>query len=124
MFDHIGIEVRDFEKSKKFYEAVLAPLGSKLVADLKEWNAAGFGTTRPQFWIGQGKPVNGEDELHVCFSAKNRAEVRAFYDAAIRAGAKDNGAPGLRPEYHEHYYGAFVIDPDGHNVEACCHHPE
>lgn len=124
MFDHVGFEVRDLEKSKKFYENALAPLGVKLIADLKEWGAAGFGTDRPRFWLGSGKPSNGTDELHICFSAKNRAEVHAFYEAAIAAGAKDNGKPGLRTEYHEHYYGAFVLDFDGHNIEACCHHPE
>jgi catechol 2,3-dioxygenase-like lactoylglutathione lyase family enzyme len=124
MLDHIGFEVRDLQKSKAFYEKALAPLGIRLILDLKEWNAAGFGKDRPQFWIGKGEPKGGEDEVHLCFSAKNRAEVRAFYEAAIQAGAKDNGRPGLRPEYHENYYGAFVLDPDGYNIEACCHLPE
>ena len=124
MFDHIGLEIRDIEVSKKFYLSALAPLGITLVADLKEWNAAGFGKERPQFWLGTGKPTNGEDEVHICFQAKNRAEVQSFYDAAIKAGGKDNGKPGLRPEYHANYYGAFVLDPDGHNIEACCHTSE
>ena len=92
--------------------------------DLEEWAAAGFGIDRPRFWIGGGNPSNGEGEFHVSFSAKNRAQVRAFYEAAIAAGARDNGKPGLRPEYHPDYNGGFVIDPDGNNVEACCHDPE
>ena len=80
---------------------------------------AGFGADRPHFWIGTGKPLTGR--LHVAFAAKNRAEVRAFYEAALAAGGIDNGAPGLRPHYHENYYGAFVLDPDGHNIEAVNH---
>ena len=124
MFDHIGIEVRDLKKSKSFYETALAPLGVKLLVFLEEWGAAGFGTDRPRFWIGGGKPTNGPDEVHICFAANDRAQVHAFYEAAIQAGARDNGKPGLRPEYHENYYGAFVLDPDGHGIEACCHQPE
>ena len=124
MFDHVGVDVRDLGKSKSFFEKALAPLGIKLLMFSEEWGAAGFGTDRPRFWIGKGSPSNGPDEVHVCFMAKNREEVRAFYDAAIKAGAKDHGAPGMRPQYHEHYYGAFVLDPDGNNIEACCHHPE
>ena len=124
MFDHVGLEVSDLEKSKRFYEMALQPLGIKLIADLKEWKAAGFGTDRPRFWLGGGKPGYDADEIHVSFSAKSRADVRAFYAAAMEAGGKDNGKPGVRPEYHENYYGAFVLDPDGNNIEACCHHPE
>ncbi len=82
---------------------------------------AGFGDERPHFWIGTGKPLVGR--LHVAFAAKNRADVRAFYEAALAAGGIDNGAPGLRPHYHENYYGAFVLDPDGHNIEAVNHLP-
>lgn len=124
MFDHMGFDVRDLKKSKKFYETALAPLGVKLIVYLEEWKAAGFGTDRPRFWLGEGKPTNGDDDVHLCFSAKNRAEVRAFYEAAIKAGGRDNGPPGLRPMYHENYYGAFVLDPDGNGIEACCHLPE
>jgi len=124
VFDHIGFEVKDLQKSKRFYELVLAPLGVKLIADLVEWKAAGFGIERPQFWISAGRPTSGDDQVHLCFSAKNRGEVRSFYEAAMKAGARDNGAPGSRPEYHEHYYGAFVLDLDGYNIEACCHSPE
>lgn len=124
MFDHIGLEVRDLEKSKRFYTRVLETLGAKLLSDLVEWQAAGFGVDRPRFWIGGGKPINGEKEVHICFTAKNRAEVVAFYAAAMEMGGRDNGKPGLRPEYHANYYGAFVLDPDGHNIEACCHDAE
>lgn len=124
MIDHMGFDVRDLHKSKSFYERALAPLGIKLQVYLEEWGAAGFGTDRPRFWLGKGTPSNGADEVHLCFSAKNRSEVRAFYEAAISAGGRDNGPPGLRPIYHEHYYGAFVLDPDGNGIEACCHLPE
>ncbi|MBN8554328.1 MAG: VOC family protein [Deltaproteobacteria bacterium] len=126
MFDHMGIHVRDWEKSRKFYELALAPLGIKLLRNYDEYKVSGYGTERPQFWVGTGekKPINGEKEVHICFTAKTHAEVKAFYDAAMKAGARDNGAPGLRPEYHENYYGAFVLDPDGHNIEACCQIPQ
>jgi catechol 2,3-dioxygenase-like lactoylglutathione lyase family enzyme len=128
VLDHIGLPVSDFERSKAFYKAVLAPLGIGLLMerDLSDDDGpagyAGFGASRPQFWIGTGKPFTGR--LHVAFAAPDRATVRAFYEAAIAAGAKDNGPPGLRPHYHANYYGAFVIDPDGHNVEAVSHLPE
>jgi predicted lactoylglutathione lyase len=124
MFDHVSFEVRDLEKSKVFFEKALAPLGVKLVMDLKEYGAAGFGKDRPQFWLGQGEPRAQENEIHVCFSANNRAEVKSFYDAAIAAGGKDNGKPGLRPEYHQDYYAAFVFDLDGHNIEVSSRRPE
>jgi catechol 2,3-dioxygenase-like lactoylglutathione lyase family enzyme len=128
MFDHIGIDVRDLHRSKQFYQEALAPLGIQLLVYWEEWKAAGFGTDRPRFWLGGGEPGNGprngEDEVHICFSARNRAEVRAFHEAALRAGGRDLGPPGMRPQYHASYYGAFVLDPDGHNVEACCHAPE
>jgi catechol 2,3-dioxygenase-like lactoylglutathione lyase family enzyme len=127
MLDHIGFTVTDFARSKAFYERALAPLGVRIVKQVTlsedgEDGYAGFGIDRPQFWIGTGKPLIGR--LHVAFAAKNRAEVRAFHEAAIAAGGKDNGAPGLRPHYHENYYGAFVLDPDGHNIEAVNHLPE
>jgi catechol 2,3-dioxygenase-like lactoylglutathione lyase family enzyme len=124
MFDHMGFDVRDLHKSKTFYEKALAPLGVKLLVFSEEWGAAGFGTDRPRFWLGVGEPTHGKDEVHLCFSAKNRAEVRAFYEAAIAAGGTDNGPPGPRPMYHPDYYGAFVFDPEGHGIEACCHLPE
>ncbi len=127
MLDHIGFTVTDFARSKAFYERALAPLGVRIVKQVTlsedgEDGYAGFGIDRPQFWIGTGKPLIGR--LHVAFAAKSRAEVRAFHEAAIAAGGKDNGAPGLRPHYHENYYGAFVLDPDGHNIEAVNHLPE
>jgi catechol 2,3-dioxygenase-like lactoylglutathione lyase family enzyme len=120
MLDHIGFPVSDFARSKAFYIAALAPL--KLVCVTLGDDDAGFGYPgRPQFWIGAGKPFTGR--LHVAFLADDRAAVQAFYDAALKAGGTDNGAPGLRPEYHASYYAAFVLDPDGHNVEAVCHFP-
>jgi catechol 2,3-dioxygenase-like lactoylglutathione lyase family enzyme len=128
VLDHIGFPVTDFERSKAFYTKVLAPLGYRLImnVDLSDETGpggyAGFGADRPQFWIGTGKPISGR--LHVAFVAKERALVRQFYEAAIAAGAKDNGPPGLRPHYHANYYGAFVLDPDGHNIEAVSHLPE
>ena len=124
MFDHIGIEVRDLEKSKKFYEVALASLGVKLLIDLKEYHTAGFGPNRPQFWISSEEPKRASNEIHLCFNAKTRAHVRAFYEAAIAAGGQDNGFPSLRPEYDENYYGAYVLDLDGNNLEACCRSPE
>jgi catechol 2,3-dioxygenase-like lactoylglutathione lyase family enzyme len=125
MLDHIGFPVTDFARSKAFYERVLAPLGMRIVMAVNlddEDGYAGFGIERPFFWIGTGKPLTGR--LHVAFAAKSRAEVQAFYEAAIAAGATDNGPPGLRPHYHENYYAAFVLDPDGHNLEAVNHLPE
>ncbi len=119
MIDHIGIAVSDFEKSVAFYTKALAPLGYALIMTFEQ--AAGFGIAgKPDFWIGKGAP---KDSIHVAFRAAGRAQVRAFYEAAIAAGGKDNGAPGVRPHYHEHYYGAFVHDLDGHNIEAVCHEP-
>jgi catechol 2,3-dioxygenase-like lactoylglutathione lyase family enzyme len=128
MLDHVGFPVADFARSKAFYAQALAPLGYGLVMEFSPeatggTGHAGFGPQgRPQFWIGGGKPVKGQ--VHFAFAAKDRAAVRAFYDAAVKAGAKDNGPPGLRPQYHANYYGAFVLDPDGHNIEAVCHLPE
>ncbi|WP_439543105.1 VOC family protein [Hyphomicrobium sp.] len=128
MLDHIGLPVSDFERSKVFYTAVLAPLGISMLLekDLSDEGGpagyCGFGVDRPTFWIGTGKPFTGR--LHVAFAATSRAQVSEFYKAALAAGAKDNGPPGLRPHYHANYFGAFVIDPDGHNVEAVSHLPE
>ena len=127
MLDHIGFPVTDFARSKAFYTRALEPLGFKLIMEVNlsedgEDGYAGFGSDRPHFWVGTGKPLAGR--LHVAFAAKNRAEVQAFYAAALAAGGIDNGAPGLRPHYHENYYAAFVLDPDGHNIEAVNHLPE
>jgi len=127
MLDHVGIPVSDYARSKAFYLLALAPLGYDLVMEVSSnetggKNHAGFGAKgRPQFWIGGGKPIRGR--VHFAFAAKDRTGVDAFYRAALKAGGKDNGAPGLRPHYHANYYGAFVLDPDGHNIEAVCHLP-
>ncbi len=118
MIDHIGIQVTNLETSVAFYTRALAPLGYKLVMQVEQY-AAGFGIGgKPDFWIGTGKPT---DKIHVAILAKGRGDVRAFYDAAIAAGGTDNGPPGVRELYHPNYYGAFVLDPDGHNIEAVCH---
>lgn len=120
MIDHTGVQVNDLESSIAFYTKALAPLGYALVMRFELF--AGFGVNgKPDFWIdGRKGPT---DIIHIAFRAAGRAEVRAFYEAAIAAGGKDNGAPGLRPHYHEHYYGGFVTDPSGHNIEAVCHEP-
>ena len=128
MIDHIGFAVSGYEKSKAFYTQALAPLGYVLIMEVAaEGNpsgapAAGFGEGgKPDFWIGgEGKL---EKPLHVAIVAKDRASVDAFHRAALAAGGKDNGEPGLRPHYHPNYYAAFVFDPDGHNIEAVCHKP-
>ena len=128
MLDHIGVAVADLARSKAFYEAALKPLGLGLVMEVTAEQTgadahAGFGSAeKPFFWIGTGeKPKGG---AHVAFAALTRAEVDAFHSAALAAGGRSNGAPGLRPHYHQNYYGAFVLDPDGNSVEAVCHRPE
>jgi len=120
--DHVGLVVRDFARAKAFYEQALAPLGIMVVMEIEHGGRfAGFGDTHPFFWIDdQGA---GTGSTHVAFAAASRAAVDAFYAAALAAGGKDNGAPGLRPHYHPDYYGAFVLDPDGHNIEAVHHGP-
>ena len=126
MLDHIAITVSDFARSKRFYEQALAPLGYAVLMEFSHpeyGRQAGLGADRkPDFWIGTSGPPTGR--LHLAFSAPDRATVDAFHGAALAAGATDNGAPGLRPQYHPNYYGAFVLDPDGHNIEAVCHRPE
>ena len=128
MIDHIGFPVSDYTKSKAFYTQALAPLGYTLVMEIdaeqteSRASAAGFGAGgKPDFWIGGEGGL--EKVVHVAIVAKDRASVDAFHRAALAAGGKDNGAPGLRPHYHANYYGAFVLDPDGHNIEAICHAP-
>jgi catechol 2,3-dioxygenase-like lactoylglutathione lyase family enzyme len=118
MFDHVGFRVRNLEASRKFYLAALAPLGFGVAM---EGNfGVGLGRDgKPELWLSPGDPA--ASPLHIAFAARNRAEVDAFHAAALAAGGKDNGAPGLRPHYHPNYYGAFAIDPDGHNIEAVCH---
>lgn len=120
MFDHVGFGVTDYAASKAFFLKALAPLGVGIV--MEGPHGLGLGKAhKPSLWIYQttDKPAH----LHLAFAADNRAQVDAFHAAAIAAGGKDNGAPGLRPQYHADYYGAFVIGPDGHNVEAVCHKP-
>jgi catechol 2,3-dioxygenase-like lactoylglutathione lyase family enzyme len=128
MIDHLGVGVGDYERSKAFYAAVLAPLGAGVIMEFTAEQAhggaasAGFGRDgKPDFWIAdEGRTT---PPAHIAFTARSRAEVDAFYAAALAAGGQDNGRPGLRPQYHPNYYGAFVLDPDGHNVEAVCHTP-
>jgi catechol 2,3-dioxygenase-like lactoylglutathione lyase family enzyme len=118
MIDHAGVSVANVARSKMFYRTALAPLGYALVMEWEQFAGFGIGG-KPDFWIGQGTP--NEPRVHVAFRADTRAVVDAFHRAALAAGGRDNGAPGLRPHYHENYYGAFVLDPDGHNIEAVCH---
>jgi catechol 2,3-dioxygenase-like lactoylglutathione lyase family enzyme len=127
MIDHIGFPVSDYARSKAFYLKALAPLDYSLVMEVQQQAgddpAAGFGANgKPDFWIGG---EGGLDKpLHVAILAKDRSTVDAFYKAAIAAGGRDNGVPGIRMHYHANYYGAFVLDPDGHNIEAVCRVPE
>jgi catechol 2,3-dioxygenase-like lactoylglutathione lyase family enzyme len=121
MFDHLGFGVTDYAASKAFFLKALQPLGVTVV--MEGPYGVGLGrNNKPSLWMFQtsDKPAH----LHLAFTAQDRQQVDAFYRAAMEAGAKDNGAPGLRPHYHANYYGAFVIGPDGHNVEAVCHEPE
>jgi catechol 2,3-dioxygenase-like lactoylglutathione lyase family enzyme len=129
MIDHVGFAVSDFVRAKEFYRNALAPLGYTLIfeagPELTESGhpAAGFGADgKPDFWIAEGGKI--EQPVHVAVIAKERAMVDAFYRAALTAGGRDNGAPGVRAHYHPHYYGAYVLDPDGNNVEAVCHAPQ
>jgi len=127
MIDHTGVNVSNFEQSKQFYLAALSRLGYELIqefdATITGSNLAGFGVGgKPDFWIGEGEIQT--PRIHVAFVAESRALVDAFYEAALKVGGRDNGMPGLRSHYHPNYYGAFVLDPDGHNIEAVCHTPE
>jgi catechol 2,3-dioxygenase-like lactoylglutathione lyase family enzyme len=129
MLDHIGFSVSDFARSRTFYQKALAPLGIKVVMEVSveqsgSYQGAGFGDDRkPYFWIGAGGGAGRGAPMHVAFTAPDRATVDAFYQAAMAAGGTDNGPPGVRAHYHPSYYGAFVLDPDGNNVEAVCHAP-
>lgn len=127
IIDHIGLSVADYDKAKAFYAAALAPLDIGLVMEVGpeqtggQFAAAGFGRQgKPEFWISTG---GASSRMHIAMKAADRTTVDAFYAAALAAGATDNGPPGLRPEYHPDYYGAFVNDPEGHNLEAVCHEP-
>jgi catechol 2,3-dioxygenase-like lactoylglutathione lyase family enzyme len=120
MLDHVTIGVSDIERSKAFYDQALKPLGIECLAEGE--NFAGYGQKRKAFfWIGLREGVRTGS--HIAFATVDRAAVEAFHAAALFAGGRDNGTPGLRPCYHANYYGAFVLDPDGHNIEAVCHHP-
>jgi catechol 2,3-dioxygenase-like lactoylglutathione lyase family enzyme len=127
ILDHLGVNVTDYARSRAFYEKALAPLGIEFVMEYGK--ACGFGRDhKPDFWIGEGATSYQKPEhlapitpVHVAFVARSRAEVDAFHAAALAAGGRDHGKPGVRPEYHPNYYGAFVLDPDGHNVEAVHH---
>lgn len=122
MLDHVGIEVGDFDRSRAFYEMALAPLGLEVVMEPMP-QMAGFGESgKPWFWVmARGRPaVHG---VHLSFKAADRDAVDTFHAAGLAAGGSDNGAPGPRPIYHASYYAAFVLDPDGNNVEAVCHAP-
>jgi catechol 2,3-dioxygenase-like lactoylglutathione lyase family enzyme len=128
MIDHMGLEVADYARRREFYTRVLAPLGYGVVMEITReetggYEGCGFGPPgRPHFWLGKGSTMPSRS-VHVAFVAQNRAQVDEFHAAALAAGARDNGAPGLRPHYHPDYYGAFVFDPDGNNIEAVCHLP-
>ncbi|AUH33685.1 VOC family protein [Paracoccus tegillarcae] len=126
MIDHIGFAVSDLSASRGFYERALSPLGISVIMEVTEEMTGGHGAhlgfgrdINPFFWVGTGDAASAG--VHVAFAAPDRATVDAFYQAALDAGGTDNGAPGLRPEYHPNYYGAFVRDPDGNNIEAVFH---
>lgn len=122
ILDHVGFTVSDFAASKRFYAAALAPLGIVAVAEGDGWAMMGK-DGKPQFWFGMtGDAAPGP--IHVAFAADDREQVRRFHAAALAAGGVDNGAPGLRPQYHPDYFGAFVLGPDSHNIEAVCHRRE
>jgi len=128
MLDHVGLTVSDVERSREFYQRALAPLGISLIMTVTpdqtgSGTGHGFGSSgKPYFWIGDHKSASGG--THIAFAAESRTAVDAFYEAALAAGGQDNGPPGLRPHYHPDYYGAFVLDPDGINIEAVSHRPE
>jgi catechol 2,3-dioxygenase-like lactoylglutathione lyase family enzyme len=117
--DHVGLDVSDYAASKAFYERVLAPLGMKLMMEPAP-NVGGFGDDFPFFWVAE-RGRGPDSGTHVAFTVEDHATVDAFHEAALAAGGRDNGGPGIRELYHPTYYGAFVLDPDGNNVEAVCH---
>ena len=128
MIDHLGMPVRDIARATEFYLKALAPLGIGIMMEVSaeetgKWRSGRLRRSgKPFFWIAEA-PTLGGGHVHVAFAASSRAAVDAFYAAAIAAGGKDNGPPGLRPHYHANYYGAFVLDADGNNIEAVCHAP-
>ena len=129
MIDHVGFAVTDAERSRRFYQEALAPLDIGLIMTVTPdqtesgGTAHGFGSDgKPYFWVGDNERVG--EGTHVAFGVDSRAKVDAFHEAALAAGGRDNGAPGIRSHYHPNYYAAFVLDPDGHNIEAVSHRPE
>ena len=127
MIDHLSYAVSDYQKSREFYDATLAPLGLKVVEEFGQ--AAGYGRdSLPSFWIAaegdHAKPAAGGWGFHLAFEAEDQDCVNAFYQAALMSGGRDSGAPGLRPDLHTKYYSAFVVDPDGYRIEAVCHRPQ
>jgi catechol 2,3-dioxygenase-like lactoylglutathione lyase family enzyme len=127
MIDHMGFKTSKIAAARAFYDAAFAAMGGGMRMEVpKEYTGGamvmGYGRERPVFWLTEAEGSNGP--LHVAFAARSRAEVDAFYQAAMAAGGRDNGGPGLRPEYTPTYYAAFVLDPDGNNVEAVCHLPD
>jgi catechol 2,3-dioxygenase-like lactoylglutathione lyase family enzyme len=127
MIDHTGLQVSDPDVSREFYDKTLAPLGYEMMVQIPEEHTGGaavFGygvPPKPDFWVAEGIP--NDPRVHIAFRADTHQQVDEFYRAALAAGGKDNGGPGPRPHYHKDYYGAFVLDPDGHNIEAVCHKP-
>ena len=127
MIDHTGLDKSDADRSRHFYERALAPLGYRVLMEVPKEHTGGTAVLglgvppKPDFWLHEGTPQT--PRLHVAFRADNRAQVDAFHRAALAAGGRDNGPPGPRPHYHPNYYGAVVLDPDGHNIEAVCHEP-
>jgi catechol 2,3-dioxygenase-like lactoylglutathione lyase family enzyme len=127
LIDHVGMQVVDYARALRFFENALAPLGIAIVMQVTKeetggYEGAGFGRDgKPSFWISAGGRTT--PRLHIAFVADDRAAVNAFFEAALAAGAADNGVPGVRAHYHPHYYAAFVLDPEGHNIEAVCHKP-
>ncbi|WP_046469655.1 VOC family protein [Allosalinactinospora lopnorensis] len=122
MLDHLAIQVADVAASARFYDTVLGPLGGRRILDFGE--TVGFGRAHPSFWIGPRTTPGEAREVHIAFTAADRATVTAFYEAAVGIGAEPLHAPRTWPEYHDSYFGAFVRDPDGNNVEAVCHAAE
>ena len=126
MIDHIGIRISDLAASRRFYDATFAAMGGGMLYQVPLEHTGGkalmgYGRDRPVFWVEDGVATSPQ---HIAFAADSRAEVDAFHKAALTAGGRDNGPPGLRPQYHPDYYGAFAFDPDGNNIEAVCHKPE
>jgi catechol 2,3-dioxygenase-like lactoylglutathione lyase family enzyme len=121
LIDHVVLNVSDYEASKRFYVGALEPLGYEVILEFQRM--VGLGSEgKPDLWIGERDKPSAP--VHVALASPDRRTVDAFYSAALAAGGRDNGSPGLRPMYHEHYYGAFVLDPDGNNIEAVCHLPD